>query len=474
MSTGTDKDILIKQAAHDVLSLARSILMVRLRFMDIALNRLEILPEDNATLSTDGTRLIYGPEHILRLYKSERERPVRDHLHVILHCIYSHMFVGNIADRKLWDLACDIAVESTINDLGARVAETSRQELQRSVTEWLRSEVKLLTAEKIYHYFRETGITDAETERLRSLFEADDHSGWYGPETTNSRDEERTNGKDEGSPVDEGIELIPDELDDGINQKNRSLQRRPLEEAEEDWKKIAEKIQEDLETFSREQGDVSGVLTQNLREVNRERYDYASFLKKFAVYGETVAVNDEEFDYIYYTYGLKLYENMPLVEPLEYKELRRIKEFVIAVDTSGSTSGELVQRFLQKTYNILKTTESYFSRVNIHIIQCDADIQDHVKICCEEDFDNYISTMQIKGLGGTDFRPVFDLVDRLIKAGEFTDLKGLLYFTDGRGTYPARKPDYETAFIFLDNEYNEPDVPPWAIRLVLQNEDVYR
>ena len=105
MSTGTDKDILIKQAAHDVLSLARSILMVRLRFMDIALNRLEILPEDNATLSTDGTRLIYGPEHILRLYKSERERPVRDHLHVILHCIYSHMFVGNIADRKLWDLA---------------------------------------------------------------------------------------------------------------------------------------------------------------------------------------------------------------------------------------------------------------------------------------------------------------------------------------------------------------------------------
>ena len=342
------------------------------------------------------------------------------------------------------------------------------------MTEWLRSEVKLLTAEKIYHYFRETGITDAETERLRSLFEADDHSGWYGPETTNSRDEERTNGKDEGSPVDEGIELIPDDLDDGINQKNRSLQRRPLEEAEEDWKKIAEKIQEDLETFSREQGDVSGVLTQNLREVNRERYDYASFLKKFAVYGETVAVNDEEFDYIYYTYGLKLYENMPLVEPLEYKELRRIKEFVIAVDTSGSTSGELVQRFLQKTYNILKTTESYFSRVNIHIIQCDADIQDHVKICCEEDFDNYISTMQIKGLGGTDFRPVFDLVDRLIKAGEFTDLKGLLYFTDGRGTYPARKPDYETAFIFLDNEYNEPDVPPWAIRLVLQNEDVYR
>jgi predicted metal-dependent peptidase len=414
---------------------------------------------------------MYGPEHVLRLYKNEQERPVRDYLHVILHCIYSHMFIGDIADRRLWDLACDIAVESTINDLGTRVTWTSRQDLQRSETEKLRHEVKLLTAEKIYHYYRENGISDLEADRLRRLFEADDHSGWYKPESCNSRDHKKT---EEGRNLlrDEENEVFPADSADGENIKNELLQRRPLEEAGEEWRKIAEKIQEDLETFSREQGDTSGVLTQNLKEVNRERYDYTSFLRKFSVYGETMTVNDEEFDYIYYTYGLKLYENMPLVEPLEYKEVKRIKEFVIAVDTSGSTSGELVQRFLQKTYNILKTTESYFSRVNIHIIQCDAAIQEHVKISCEEEFDSYISTMSIKGLGGTDFRPVFDLVDRLMEEGEIADLKGLIYFTDGRGTFPARKPEYETAFIFLDNEYNDPDVPPWAIRLVLQNEDI--
>ena len=183
-------------------------------------------------------------------------------------------------------------------------------------------------------------------------------------------------------------------------------------------------------------------------------------------------VNDEEFDYIFYTYGLKLYKNMPLVEPLEYKEVRRIREFVIAIDTSGSTSGDLVQRFLQKTYNILKSTESYFSKINVHIIQCDAAIQEHVKVTSEEEFDRYISEMDIHGLGGTDFRPVFHFVDELIEQGEFADLRGLIYFTDGRGTYPVRKPSYETAFVFLDNEYNEPEVPPWAIRLVLQNEDI--
>ena len=303
------------------------------------------------------------------------------------------------------------------------------------------------------------------------LFEADDHSGWYGPERKN-RDCKSNTEEEKNRPGDEDVEAVPEDHAEGADRENSLRQHRPLEEAGREWKKIAEKIQEDLETFSREQGDASGALVQNLREVNRERYDYASFLKKFAVYGETLTVNDEEFDYIYYTYGLKLYGNMPLVEPLEYKEVRRIKEFVIAVDTSASTSGELVQRFLQKTYNILKSSESYFARVNIHIIQCDAAIQEHVKISSEEELDSYIGTMSIKGLGGTDFRPVFSLVDRLAEEGELTDLKGLIYFTDGRGIFPARKPDYETAFVFLDNEYNDPEVPPWAIRIVLQNEDV--
>ena len=35
------------------------------------------------------------------------------------------------------------------------------------------------------------------------------------------------------------------------------------------------------------------------------------------------------------------------------QSVKRIKEFVIAIDTSGSVIGEEVQMFLQKTYNIL-------------------------------------------------------------------------------------------------------------------------
>ena len=131
-----------------------------------------------------------------------------------------------------------------------------------------------------------------------------------------------------------------------------------------------------------------------------------------------------------------------------------------------------MQKFVQKTYNILKQQESFFTRFNIHIIQCDAEIQEDAKITSQDELDKYIETMQIRGLGGTDFRPVFEYVEQLRQNKEFVNLKGLIYFTDGFGTFPEKKPDYDTAFIFVDDEYSNPQVPPWAIKLVLQTDEI--
>ena len=63
-------------------------------------------------------------------------------------------------------------------------------------------------------------------------------------------------------------------------------------------------------------------------------------------------------------------------------------------------------------------------------------------------------------------------MDERIKKHEFTNLKGLIYFTDGYGVFPAHQPEYQTAFVFVDDEYNNPDVPVWAIKLVLESEEI--
>ena len=124
--------------------------------------------------------------------------------------------------------------------------------------------------------------------------------------------------------------------------------------------------------------------------------------------------------------------------------------------------------------SLIRSRVNYLEiHINIHIIQCDADIQEDKIITTQKELDDYIRTIKLHGFGGTDFRPVFDYVDELINNKSFNNLKGMLYFTDGYGVFPNRKPDYTVAFVFVRDDYEVPEVPGWAIKMVLQKEDIY-
>lgn len=459
-----DMQNMIDELARDVIKISRNTLLVNLRFLDAALSQLVHLNHGIEKIGTDGSHFIYNPKYVLKQYKEERTLPARDYLHTLMHCIFRHMYIG-IVDRDIWNLSCDIAVESTINELELKAVISKRQMQQSYILDDLKKELTYLTAEKIYAYYKENHLTRAEFNKLRGIFYGDDHQFWY---------QFPVKAKVQGlSPRNSDAYDDKESQSDSFKEDERSVESsfRNID-LEARWKEISERIQGDLETFSKQQGHKAGAMMQNLKEINRERYDYTKFLKKFAVLGEEMKVNDDEFDYIFYTYGLQLYKKMPLIEPLEYKDIRAIKEFVIAIDTSSSTSGALVQTFLQKTYNILKSTESFHTKINIHIIQCDATIQEHVKITKQEEFVEYINTLKIKGLGGTDFRPVFEKVEDLIQRKEFLNLNGLIYFTDGIGTFPVKKPNYHTAFIFVEDNYNNFNVPSWAMKVVLDNDEI--
>ena len=105
-------------------------------------------------------------------------------------------------------------------------------------------------------------------------------------------------------------------------------------------------------------------------------------------------------------------------------------------------------------------------------MQCDDKVRQDVKIESEEDLRNYMDHMELHGMGGTDFRPAFLHVDQMIKAGKFSRLRGLLYFTDGYGTFPVKMPPYDTAFVFMRDNYTDADVPPWAMKVILDPESM--
>lgn len=319
--------------------------------------------------------------------------------------------------------------------------------------------------------------SESEDEREDTAEDSDDESQNEEKSDKECPHEDLANENDEVENTDNSQNQADTEYDDSdeseqTDTKDNGSSSPTQEDLAELWKNLAYRAQTGIETGFM-QGDDAQDLLEGLHHVTKEHYSYEEFLRKFSVLIEQIAINDNEFDYSFYTYGLSLYGNIPLIEPLEYKDAKRIHDFVIAIDTSGSTYGPLVQQFLVKTFNILAEQNSFDSRVCIHIIQCDTDIRDDVKIENLTDLDQYLSSFKLHGGGGTDFTPVFDYVDKLVAAKEFTDLKGLIYFTDGYGTFPAAVPQYETAFAFVGDDHCPLNcVPDWAITLELDESDL--
>lgn len=417
-----------------ILEGARNALYINMRYLDVALSGLSWeMTTSIERIGTDGFRIIYEPHYLADLYRRNPMLVNRVYLHMVMHCVFRHLLKARREDEALWKLSCDIAVEALIDSMHHRSIRMSVSPFRKVLYGELRGKLKVLTAEGIYKVLREKEPESGQLVRLMQEFCIDDHTYW--PKSPDGK-----------KPPSAAVQ---------------SLQKK--------WQDISEKMQTELQ-MGRDPDHGDGELLGELAVENRERYDYRAFLRKFAVLKEEMRVDPDSFDYVFYSYGLRLYGNMPLIEPQEWKEEHRIEEFVIVIDTSMSCSGELVRKFLEETYGILSETESFFRKVHIRILQCDEQIRSDRLITGAEELRDYMERLELYGNGGTDFRPAFSYVRKLQEAGELRDLKGLLYFTDGKGTFPKRKPPYDTAFVIFREDYKEVSVPAWAIRLVLDEE----
>lgn len=413
--------------AEKVMGLARDSILVNMRFLDTALSALKLIPQRNmGGFASDGANIYYDPVFLLKKYKEEPAFAVRMYLHILFHMIFYHSFRFDKLDGEAWSLAADMAVEAAIQELKLPGMSLTRDEEAAGKLAFIKEEIHSLTAEKIYRYLKNFQIGERERAELGRLFFMDSHRRW-----------------------------MPSE---------------ELTISAEQWKKLSERVQADLKSFSSGKTK-SESLEKSLLEAVKDKRSYEELLRKFMVMNEDMQVNDEEFDYIYYTYGLSQYGNMPLVEPLEYKDSRKVREFVIAIDTSASCRGEVVKSFLKETYGILSGEEPFFRKMNVHIIQCDHQVQRDTKITSRDDLDFFLGHEKLTGFGSTDFRPVFTYVEELIREGEFENLKGMLYFTDGYGVYPKAMPPYQVMFVFPDNGDEGPQVPPWAVKVLMERKE---
>jgi predicted metal-dependent peptidase len=464
----------VERLAAQVMTLAQSRLTADLRFLSASLEQLRFCPRKQPVVfATDGKTLYYSPEMLLAAFKVQQHQPTRMLLHVTLHCILGHPFQKQEKKNALWDIACDIAAEEVIRQLEIPACTLSEDSTQ---DDWRRRLVEAcphMTAEELYNYLLGHNPEDETRLQLQQLFCRDSHLLWYahsGAHRKKAADGMCAKPKQEISPREESVETSASQSEE--DETRDALEKRRHETIRREWKQLARQAKADLQNFSRRFGHRAGALMDGLETVTFEEVDYSEFLRRFGEQNEVIALSDEAFDLIYYTYGLKTYGNVPLIEPLEFHDEKRIREFVIAIDTSGSVQGEIVQSFLQHTCNVLRQIGSFTSQVELYLIQCDATVQSVQHLTSLEQLDALLPKLTLRGFGGTDFRPVFDYIDHLLEQRVLTNLNGLLYFTDGVGAYPARAPAYKTAFIFHRDDAISPHVPSWAIRAVLTTDNI--
>ncbi len=108
-------------------------------------------------------------------------------------------------------------------------------------------------------------------------------------------------------------------------------------------------------------------------------------------------------------------------------------KLIVAIDTSGSIDERLLGEFFAEFENIMQS----FSNYEINLIACDNKIRYKKTFYPAQTID-----YKIKGGGATDFRPVFELIEK-----EIDDAALLIYFTDAQGIFPKHKPYFDTLWV---------------------------
>jgi predicted metal-dependent peptidase len=396
-----------EEIGKEIWRLSQDNLAVRYPFFRTFLFAFTFCAQEDAKLpGTDGTVIYYDPQTLVKVYRHSSKDVEHALMHMLFHRMFLHIVQKPQEDPMLWDLACDLAAE--------RLLQEERVEVR---------------PQQIYRELSEQHLEAEELERRKEQYQRDDHSFW-----------------------------------------KKADKETLLMQLQDEWNQLASKDGSEGTGNTGGRGQSAGTLAEKILLQRKKTYDFRKYLRRFAVTREEMKTDMESFDYIPYLYGLARYGNLPLIEHLEYQEVHKLEELVIAIDTSGSCKTDTIRRFMDETYGILSDRENFFDRMNVYVIQADFCVQHVAHITSEAEWNTYLEQLTIHGRSGTDFRPVFAYVEQLREKKELKNLKGLLYFTDGDGIYPESPTDYETAFVFYQEKAQHQKVPSWAVELKLEGE----
>jgi len=383
-------------------------LLIKNGFYGLLLERMRFyLEEDCETAYTDGTRVVFGVKFLKRLSDSEVDFIM---MHEIGHIVLKHCFRGLEYNPDLFNIACDIVVNSIIlKESGGDEKTITVKPYGVSMHKYKTYEGYNYTAEELYSLMvNSSKINNKKLDKYSSIPVAsngngidgvvDDHSKW-------------NRGKD--------------------SKKNEELEQE-IDQAIKNAAKLMKEKQNALGC-----GNVGLLAELVLAELKEPQLDWKQILNDF--------IQEEVVDYSFAPPDKRMQDSPFFLPDFNEKDID-VKNILFMIDTSGSMDQE--------------TIASCYSEIKGAIEQFDGKLQGWIgffdaEVFPPQEFSTVESLFDIKphGGGGTSFIALFNYINNNL---DF-EPASIIVLTDGYAAFPSEdKANIPVLWVFTTDDNMEP------------------
>lgn len=406
----------------------------------------------NNKLSTDGLHVFYTPYSVISSRLQEVELQI---MHIVLHGILGHfLHQQDYSKHDYRDPLMDAQVAYLMRSLGL-----GNEDLLQPLAHAEQQLSGDFSMKQYYRAIREPSF-GTKLYHIRWEISVDDHREW--------------NYKEQVQQHAEQISQALNKHREAVEQFWKEAQAYLMEQTngDNDYITLASNIAKQVAKRLHLYGCNAGSETELVRIKKRPVQNYRDLLRELFSVREIAKEHPDTIDPMLYHYGLDLYENIPLIEPLEYVESPALDLIVIAVDVSGSCcDSKTMEQFWSETYGCISQLKDACTAGEILVLQCDADIQKEEWVSLS-DFEEAPPNIQTYGFGGTSFVPVFERINTMLQDGQ--KIEALLYLTDGNGFYPQTSTEVPTYFIMNKQNWEwctkQKTIPDWITPIRLEEE----
>lgn len=369
------------------------------------------------TACTDGSRLIFDPAFAEKLSDQELQFVI---LHEVLHCVFRHCIRGKGLHSVLYNIACDIVVNSTILAMWGQ-------------------ESMMIAGEKAMHLApdgKEGREYNAE-EIYQMLIHQNHTNGIYQMQTDQ-------NNANKSSQMQTNQNPPASMQTDNEGFEKSSFDRHDI------WQGICDKAQlqdnwnRKIQSAFRQCGDSTG-MPQQVRTIvqdiaRRSGLNWKQLLHDF-LQSDTYDYNFLPPDrrYAFSDFYLPAY-NMD-------EEHQTADDIWVCIDTSGSVTGEELTCTMAEILDAMRQA-GLKGRISFF----DSNITEPEPF----EFENDLKNLTAQGGGGTSFHIIF----RYLKEKLYPDLpRAILIFTDGYARFPEQKAALDVPVLWLICKGGNADVP---------------